>query len=228
MGTHDGHRKRMKQEFLQGGLSAFSEVRALELLLFYSRLQGDVNPTAHALLDTFGNLSGVLDADPEQLLTVPGVGENTAVLLKLVPALAAKYLASRTDPDTILRSSQDLYQIFSPYFFGTRNEMSYLACFDSKLKLLGIRKLSEGTPMATEIGVRQIASAALALNATAVVLAHNHPSGLATPSDEDISTTRYIQEVLRKLDITLYDHVILADDDMVSLRDSGYFLALHY
>ena len=82
--------------------------------------------------------------------------------------------------------------------------------------------------MATEIGVRQIASAALALNATAVVLAHNHPSGLATPSDEDISTTRYIQEVLRKLDITLYDHVILADDDMVSLRDSGYFLALHY
>ena len=168
------------------------------------------------------------NADPEQLLTVPGVGENTAVLLKLVPALAAKYLASRTDPDTILRSSQDLYQIFSPYFFGTRNEMSYLACFDSKLKLLGIRKLSEGTPMATEIGVRQIASAALALNATAVVLAHNHPSGLATPSNEDISTTRYIQEVLRKLDITHYDHVILADDDMVSLRDSGYFLALHY
>ena len=102
MGTHDGHRGRMKKEFLQGGLTAFSDVRALELLLFYSRMQGDVNPTAHALLDTFGSLAGVLDADPEQLLTVPGVGENTAVLLKLVPALAAKYLASRTSPDTIL------------------------------------------------------------------------------------------------------------------------------
>ena len=227
MGTHDGHRNRMKQEFLQGGLSAFSEVRALELLLFYSRLQGDVNPTAHALLDTFGSLAGVLDAEPEQLLTVPGVGENTAVLLKLVPALAAKYLASRTDPDTILRSSRDLHEIFAPYFFGARNEMSFLACFDGKLKLLGVRKLSEGTPLGTDIGVRQIATAALSLNATAVVLAHNHPSGMAAPSDEDISTTRYVHEVLRKLDITLYDHVILADDDMVSLRDSGYFLAFY-
>ena len=228
MGTHDGHRGRMKKEFLQGGLTAFSDVRALELLLFYSRMQGDVNPTAHALLDTFGSLAGVLDADPEQLLTVPGVGENTAVLLKLVPALAAKYLASRTSPDTILRSTRDLYEIFSPCFFGARNEMSFLACFDSKLKLLGVRKLSEGTPMGTDIGVRQIASAALALNATAVVLAHNHPSGLATPSNEDISTTRYVHEVLKKLDITLYDHVILSDDDMVSLRDSGYFLAFQY
>lgn len=227
MGTHDGHRDRMKQEFLQGGLSAFSDVRALELLLFYSRLRGDVNPTAHALLDTFGSLAGVMDAEPEQLLTVPGVGENTAILLKLVPALAAKYLASRADSETIVRSSQDLQTIFTPYFFGAKNEMSCLACFDAKLKLLGVRKLSEGTPLGTEIGVRQIATAALSLNATAVALAHNHPSGLATPSDEDISTTRYVHGVLRSLDITLYDHVILADDDMVSLRDSGYFMAFY-
>lgn len=227
MGTHDGHRNRMKQEFLQGGLASFSDVRALELLLFYSRMQGDVNPTAHALLDAFGSLAGVLDAEPEQLLTVPGVGENTAILLKLVPALAAKYLASRTDPDTIVRTSRDLRSIFAPYFFGAKNEMSYLACFDGKLKLLGVRKLSEGSPLGTDIGVRQIATAALSLNATAVVLAHNHPSGLASPSDEDISTTRYVHEVLRKLDITLYDHVILVDDDMVSLRDSGCFMAFY-
>lgn len=227
MGIHDGHRDRMKQEFLQGGLSAFSDVRALELLLFYSRLRGDVNPTAHALLDTFGSLAGVLDAEPEQLLTVPGVGENTAILLKLVPALAAKYLASRADSDTIVRTSRDLQAIFAPHFFGAKNEISCLACFDAKLKLLGVRKLSEGTPLGTEIGVRQIATAALSLNATAVVLAHNHPSGLASPSDEDISTTRYVHGVLRSLDITLYDHVILADDDMVSLRDSGYFMAFY-
>lgn len=227
MGTHDGHRNRMKQEFLQGGLASFSDVRALELLLFYSRMQGDVNPTAHALLNAFGSLAGVLDAEPEQLLTVPGVGENTAILLKLVPALAAKYLASRTDPDTIVRTSRDLRSIFAPYFFGAKNEMSYLACFDGKLKLLGVRKLSEGSPLGTDIGVRQIATAALSLNATAVVLAHNHPSGLASPSDEDISTTRYVHEVLRKLDITLYDHVILVDDDMVSLRDSGCFMAFY-
>ena len=224
MGIHDGHRSRMKQEFLQGGLTHFSEPRALELLLFYSRMQGDVNPTAHALLDAFGSLAGVLDADPQELMSVPGVGENTAVLLKLIPALAAKYLASRTSAETIIRNSGDLRDLFAPYFFGARNELSFLACFDSKLKLLGVRKISEGGPNETNIGPRQIATAALSYNASAVVLAHNHPSGLASPSDDDISTTRYLFQVLRGLGIVLYDHVILADDDMVSMRDSGYFL----
>ena len=224
MGIHDGHRSRMKQEFLQGGLTHFSEPRALELLLFYSRMQGDVNPTAHALLDAFGSLAGVLDADPQELMSVPGVGENTAVLLKLIPALAAKYLASRTSAETIIRNSGDLRDHFAPYFFGARNELSFLACFDSKLKLLGVRKISEGGPNETNIGPRQIATAALSYNASAVVLAHNHPSGLASPSDDDISTTRYLFQVLRGLGIVLYDHVILADDDMVSMRDSGYFM----
>ena len=224
MGIHDGHRSRMKQEFLQGGLTHFSEPRALELLLFYSRMQGDVNPTAHALLDAFGSLAGVLEADPQELMSVPGVGENTAVLLKLIPALAAKYLASRTSAETIIRNSGDLRDLFAPYFFGARNELSFLACFDSKLKLLGVRKISEGGPNETNIGPRQIATAALSYNASAVVLAHNHPSGLASPSDDDISTTRYLFQVLRGLGIVLYDHVILADDDMVSMRDSGYFM----
>ena len=93
MGIHEGHRERMKQEFLQGGLAHVSEPRVLELLLFYSRLQGDVNPLAHRLLDTFGSLAGVLDAAPEELRKVPGVGENTVVLLKLIPAISARYLA---------------------------------------------------------------------------------------------------------------------------------------
>lgn len=226
MGVHHGHRERMKQEFLQGGLAHFSEPRVLELLLFYSRLQGDVNPLAHRLLDTFGSLAGVLDAPPEALAKVPGVGENTVVLLKLLPAIAARYLASRANAEMILSDSASLHELFLPYFFGARNEMSYLACFDSKLKLLGVKKISEGSPNANEISIRKISTEALALNATVVVLAHNHPSGLATPSEEDIFTTRYIQDSLRPLGITLYDHVILADGEMVSLKDSRYLISL--
>ncbi|MCI5689564.1 MAG: DNA repair protein RadC [Clostridiales bacterium] len=226
MGVHHGHRERMKQEFLQGGLAHFSEPRVLELLLFYSRLQGDVNPLAHRLLDTFGSLAGVLDAPPEALAKVPGVGENTVVLLKLLPAIAARYLASRANAEMILSDSASLHELFLPYFFGARNEMSYLACFDSKLKLLGVKKISEGSPNANEISIRKISTEALALNATVVVLAHNHPSGLATPSEEDIFTTRYIQDSLRPLGITLYDHVILADGEMVSLKDSRYLMSL--
>ena len=226
MGVHHGHRERMKQEFLQGGLAHFSEPRVLELLLFYSRLQGDVNPLAHRLLDTFGSLAGVLDAPPEALAKVPGVGENTVVLLKLLPAIAARYLASRANAEMILSDSASLHELFLAPFFGARNEMSYLACFDSKLKLLGVKKISEGSPNANEISIRKISTEALALNATVVVLAHNHPSGLATPSEEDIFTTRYIQDSLRPLGITLYDHVILADGEMVSLKDSRYLMSL--
>ena len=225
---HKGHRDRVKQEFLRGGLEAFSDVRALELLLFYALPQGDVNPLAHALLDAFGSLAGVLDAKPEELKRIPGIGDHAAILLKLVPALSAKYLASRTSDDFILRETRDLWELFSPYFFGARNEMTYLACFDGKLKLLGVRKISEGGPNATDIGVRQVASAALSFNASAVVLANNHPSGVATPSQDDVSTTLYLRKYLQGMDLHVYDHVILADDDMVSMRESGYFIPIGY
>ena len=149
MSVHNGHRERMRQEFLSGGLAHFSEPRVLELLLFYSRPRGDVNPLAHQLLEAFGSLAGVLDASPTDLAQVPGMGENTVALLKLIPAIAARYLASRTNADVIISDSASLQALFVPYFFGARNELSFVACFDGKLKLLGVKQLSEGTPTAT-------------------------------------------------------------------------------
>lgn len=222
METHKGHRERMKQEFLSGGLAHFSESRALELLLFYSRFQGDVNPLAHRLLDTFGSLAGVLDAEPELLQAVPGMGKNSVVLLKLVPSLAAKYLQSRANIDNVLSSSPEIRKLFTPYFFGARNEMAYLACLDAKMKLLGVKKLSEGTPNVADITARRVAEAALCLNSSIVILAHNHTSGIATPSQADLATTEYLRDFLAKMDVLLYDHVIIVDDDMVSLHDSGF------
>ena len=196
MSIHSGHRQRVKEEFLSGGLESFPDHRALELLLFYALPRADVNPLAHTLLNTFGSLSGVMDADPEELMKVEGMGEHTAVLIKLVPALAAKYLASRTSAANVIQDSRDLHALFAPYFFGAKNEMTYLACLDSKLKVLGVRKLDEGTPDQTNMDSRQIAATALSLNATAVVLAHNHVSGVALPSDADISATRYLYQTL--------------------------------
>ena len=225
MGIHDGHRERMKQEFLDSGLEHFSEVRALELLLFFCRPQGDVNPLAHRLLDTFGSLAGVLEAQPEALMAVSGVGTHVAALLRLIPELSTKYLVSRRTADVILSDASSLYDLFFPYFFGARDETVFLGCFDAKLKLLGVRKISAGMSTATDISTRQVASAALSLNAAAVVLAHNHPSGVAKPSDEDVSTTRYLSQFLRGMGVVLYDHVIFADGDMVSFRESGYMLA---
>jgi len=226
MGIHSGHRQRLKEEFLQGGMEHFSDLRALELLLTYARPRQDVNPVAHTLFERYSSIAGVLDASIEELSAVPGVGENTAILLKLVPQMGSRYLRAKTSKDVIYRDSRDLEELLVPYFYGATNEMVFLACFDSKLKLLGVRKVNEGAPTATDVGVRQIMTAALSLNASAVVLAHNHPSGLAVPSDEDISTTRYLKGMFRQMSIALLDHVIVADDEMVSMRDSGFFAAM--
>ena len=222
MGTHDGHRQRMKTEFLARP-DSFPDHKLLELLLFYANPRSDTNPLAHELLDRFGSLSGVLDATPEELCKVRGMGEHGAVLFKTVKELAGRYLTARTRVDDIARNSRDYYALLRPYFFGARNEMLCLLCLDGKHKVLGIRKLGEGNVNAVNVTTRLIAEAALSLNASAVVLAHNHVSGIAFPSDDDVATTNSLAPILSTLGVALVDHLIFVDDDMVSLWDSGFY-----
>lgn len=223
MGLHDGHRKRLKEQFLNHG-DGFHDHQLLELLLCYAIPQGDVNGLAHRLLDRFGSLAGVLDARPEALTQVPGVGEHTAVLLKLIPVLSGRYQADRAGMGTILDSTQAAGQYLRPYFSqGARYEMAYLVCLDGKYKVLGCHKLGEGTVNAAEITPRKLVEIVLAHNATAAILAHNHLSGLALPSNADLMTTQQLRAILRSVDVELLDHLIFTDDDMVSLKDSGFF-----
>lgn len=222
MGTHDGHRQRMKTEFLARP-DSFPDHKLLELLLFYVNPRSDTNPLAHELLDRFGSLAGVLDAAPEELQKVKGVGEHAAVLFKAAKELAGRYLTARTQVDDIARGPRDYYALLRPYFFGARNEQLCLLCLDGKNKVLGIRRLGEGSVNAVSVTTRLIAEAALSLNASGVVLAHNHVSGIAFPSADDIATTEGLASILSRLGIELEDHVIFVDDDMVSLRDSGFY-----
>lgn len=222
MGTHDGHRQRLKTEFLARP-DSFPDHKLLELLLFYTNPRSDTNPLAHELLDHFGSLAGILDASPEELQKVKGVGEHAAVLFKAAKELSGRYLTARTQVDDIAQSSRDYYALLQPYFFGARNEQTCLLCMDGKHKVLGIRKLGEGNVNAVNITIRLIAEAALSLNASAVVLAHNHVSGIAFPSSDDIATTDNLAPFLARMGIELVDHLIFVDDDMVSLRDSGFY-----
>ena len=221
MGVHDGHRKRLKTQFLIHG-EDFHDHQLLELLLCYAIPQGDVNGLAHALLDQFGSLAGVFDALPPSLTRVDGVGEHTAVLLKLIPKLAGRYSTIRSSPGAILASSRAARDYLLPYFqTGPRNEMVYLVCMDAKYKVLGCHKLGEGTVNAADITPRRVVELALAHNASAVLLAHNHVSGLALPSNADLLTTETLARVLREVGVELADHLIFTEDDMVSLKDSG-------
>lgn len=217
---HAGHRSRVKGEFLRRGLDSFPEHRVLELLLFYAIPQGDTNVLAHRLMERFGSLAGVMDAPVEDLCAVPGVGEHTALLLRMVPGLCGRYVASRSNLGDIVDCSARVREVLEPYFFGARNEMVYLVCLDGKRKVLGVRKITEGSINAAEVTSRRITEEAMSLRASAVILAHNHVSGIAVPSQEDCSTTRYLKQVLEPIGIDLLDHVVFCDDDMVSMKDS--------
>ena len=161
------------------------------------------------------------DATPEQLMAVDGVGRHTALLIRLVPAVAARYLQSNGSYDEQLTSTWQFRELLLPLFFGQRNELVYLVCLDGKNKLLVTKKLGEGIADTVQITTRKVLETALACNATRVVLAHNHVSGVAIWSDADLDTTLRLKTVLREADIELVDHFIIANDDMVSMADSG-------
>ena len=224
MSIHDGHRQRLKNRFRQEGLDKFDEIHVLELLLFYAVPQKDTNPLAHQLLDHFGSLSQVLEAPAEELEKVPGVGTNVSTLLNLTTALARYYMVNRMEQNVILTSSDQCGDYLLPYFVGRRNETVFLLCLDAKCKVLGCKEVGEGSVNSASVPIRRIVELALGMNATSVVLAHNHPSGVALPSGEDVQTTRRLAAALDAVDIMLADHIVVADDDFVSMAESGLYL----
>ena len=221
MSIHDGHRQRLKKRFREEGMDNFSDYQVLELLLFYCVPRVDTNPIAHSLMERFGSLSQVLEAPVEELMKVPGVGENAATLLHLVTEVGRYYLVDRSSRVRILATLEDCAKYMLPYFFGRRNETVFLLCLDAKCKVLCCRQVGEGSVNSAGISVRKIVETALSVNATTVVLAHNHPSGIAVPSGDDVQTTRRIAGALAAVDVHLVDHIVVADDDYVSMVQSG-------
>lgn len=220
MSIHAGHRQRVKTEFLARGVEGWPDHRVLELLLFYAIPQGDVNGLAHELVERFGSLAGVLDASVDELKKVPGVGEHTAALLKLIPALGGRCQQQRGGPGRIVNGPEDGAALLAPYFYGVQNEVVYILCLDGKHKALGIRKVSEGSIHAADINIRRIAEEAMGLRAAGIYLSHNHVSGLAFPSGEDWQTTDLIRSALAPMSLELIDHLIFAGEEVVSLNQS--------
>ena len=218
---HKGHRERLKQRFLEEGLDNFTEIQVLELLLFFAIPRSDTNPIAHGLLDHFGSLSQVLGADVEELKKVPGVKDHAATLLALVTDLCRYYQVNSAQQTEILATLEDCGRYLVPRFFGRTRETVFLLCLDAKCKVLCCKEIGEGSVNTASISVRKVVETALAANATTVVLAHNHPSGIAVPSNEDIQTTQRIAAALSAVEIHLADHIVVAEGDYVSMVQSG-------
>lgn len=223
MSIHDGHRQRLKERFLREGLDHFSDIQVLELLLFYCIPRQDTNPIAHGLLERFGSLSQVLEAPVEELCKVPGIGQNAAVLLSMVLPMNRFYQRNRAANVRILANMEDCGAYLLPFFHGRRNETVFILCLDAKCKVLGCREMGEGSVNSAGVPIRRIVETALGMNATTVILAHNHPSGLALPSGEDVQSTYRVAAALNAVDIALADHIIVADEDYVSIAQSGLY-----
>lgn len=221
---HTGHRERLRQRFLTEGLDSFNEINALELLLFYCVPRKDTNDLAHRLLDHFGSYCNVLNAPHSELKKVHGVSDQIATYLKLQGEAVRYYLTNRRTRGIIVKTTSDYGQLLCSYFAGRCNETVFLLCLDAKCKVICCREISEGSVNTAGVSIRKVVDVALSSNATSVVLAHNHPSGLAIPSSDDIRTTQLVCDALAAVDVTLVDHIVVNDDDFISMAQSGMFV----
>lgn len=221
MSIHEGHRDRLKIRFCKEGLDNFQQHEVLELLLYYAIPRKDTNPIAHDLIKTFGSLTQVLEANVEELMQVKGISRNVAVLMKLVTELGRYYAVNRREQVKLLNTMEECGEYLMPHFFGRANETVFLLNLDAGRKVLSCVNVGEGGINSANVSIRRIVEIALSSKASSVVLAHNHPSGIAIPSKEDISTTRRVAAALSMVDVVLADHLIFADNDYVSLVQSG-------
>ena len=218
-----GHRNRVKERFRREGLDNFADVHVLELLLFYAVPRKDTKELARQLLDHFGSFGAVLEASAAELEALPGVGKNIATYLTLLTAAGRYYKVEKSRQEVILDTTEKYGHYLLQRFYGRRMETVFLLCLDAKCKVLGCQMVGEGDVNSANIPMRRMVEIALATNATSVVLAHNHPSGLAIPSREDVLTTKQLASALGAMDIAMADHVVIADGDFVSMVQSGYY-----
>ena len=225
MGVHDGHRDRLRQSYLEHGLMSMNDINALELLLFYAIPRRDTNEIAHRLLDRFGSLDGVFSAPAEELQEVEGIGENAAALLTLIPEIMKKSRVSKGREIRQIRSSDDAGAYLLPYFLNERDEVVYLLCLDTKRCVICCAEMGRGVVNSVDTGIRRIVEKALKVRASSVIIAHNHPDGIALPSREDEVFTRALYNALETVGIRLEDHIIAAEDDYTSMADTGLLYA---
>ncbi len=214
---HTGHRHRLRWRFEENGLQGFSDHEILELLLTYAIPRIDVNPLAHKLMTAFGSFDAVLDASPEELKKVDGMGERSAALLSMMVPVFQRYEQQKLQQKKRFTTYSALASYCNTLFMGAREEQFYLLCFDAKLQLIKAVNMAIGTADEVHVSPKQIVREALRLGAVTVAVTHNHPSGDPKPSPDDIELTRNIKEALDMVEIRLADHVVVGALDTFSI-----------
>ena len=212
----------MKRQFSEHGGESMNDIQFLEMLLYYAIPRSDTNELAHALLERYGSIRGVLDADEGDLLTIAGAGESTALLLKTVKEALRRYVNSAPQEKAYVCSSSDAGRYFVPLLCFETEEKAYLMCLNGRGGVISCAQIGTGTLRSVNVSIRRIVDEAVRRHCASVVLAHNPPGGFAVPSVEDRMFTQELKQALELMDVRLMDHIIVAEGDYVSFAQSGY------
>lgn len=218
-----GHRKRLRERFLKSGLDGLADYEVVELLLTLAIPRSDVKEPAKALIARFGDLRGILDAPVEELRTVPRIGSVAPVALRIIKAAATLYLQQTTEGHDSLGDPERLAAFWRMRIGALPNEVFEVGYLDSRYRLLrdGVERLEEGTVDRATVYPRRVIEAALRRKAFALVLAHNHPNGVATPTEQDKVLTRAIVLAAETVSVRVIDHLIVATEQVFSFRKAG-------
>lgn len=221
---HEGHRERVRQEFLQHGFDQNTPPhKILELLLFYSVQRADTNPIAHELIKKYGSVAAVLDAPVEELSAFKGLSERSAVLLKLIMPIAQRYIYDKREQKPTFNGLDSIGKYALGSFLGETREKVAVMCLDAKGSMLDFAFLGEGSLDSVGLSNRELVKRVLDSNATAAVLCHNHPNGIALPSDSDVLLTKQAAATLSNIGVQLIDHIVVCDTDFVSMAQSEQY-----
>jgi DNA repair protein RadC len=214
-----GHRDRLRRRFLRDGPDALPDYELLELLLTFAIPRSDVKPLAKQLIARFGSFAEVIAADPERLMEVKGVKQNTAVALVAVRAAAARLLKGELAERPLLGSYDAVVDYCRAAMAFHATEQFRVLFLDKKNRLMADEVQQRGTVDHTPVYPREVVKRAIELGATALILVHNHPSGDPTPSRADIATTKEVVAAAKTVDIVVHDHLVVARTGHASLRN---------
>lgn len=217
-----GHRERLRGRFLSSGLSGFHDYEVIELLLTLATPRKDCKSTAKAALRQFKTLQGVFEASPKALCEVEGIGPKNLIGIKLIKAVADRFLERKLIKKDPLNNSKDLFDYLYHSIRDKNRECFKVVFMDAKNKVIAVETLFKGTLTASAVYPREVILAALRHHAAALIFAHNHPSGDPKPSPDDVSLTRQLICACRVMGITVHDHLIIGDDTYFSFADQGY------
>lgn len=222
MHHHHQHRQRMRERLLRNGSESLADHELLEMLLYGARSRGDTNDIAHALLEEFGSLRKVLLSDVDTLMNVRGVGPQSAVLLKLCLEACRRCLATNESAAFRYTAMSDVLEYLFPKFIGVTHERLYLLLFNNRMNLLDCILVSQGSVTATDFPFARINDIIVRKKAATVLLAHNHPDGLAVPSANDTELTDAMLQYLNSIDIAFLEHLIMTESHFYPILKYRY------